>query len=145
MFARSYKSIPRLALIAAVTVTLCACQSDNPDRSGLLEPYRIDLPQGNYVTQEMLQQVKPGMNREQVRYALGSPLLLQAFRNDRWDYVFRYQHANGRADARRVAVFFKDDKVALIKADPLPARDDASDPALPGANRTARSAPAVSN
>ncbi len=117
-------------LLAALLLTACA--SNDPDRSGLLEPYRANLPQGNYVTQEMLRQVRPGMNREQVRFALGSPLLLQAFRTDRWDYVYRFQHASGRADVRRVIVRFDDDKVSVIEADQLPIRDDANDPALPG-------------
>ena len=114
------------------TFGLTACASNDPDRSGLLEPYRANLPQGNYVTQEMLRQVRPGMNREQVRFALGSPLLLQSFRTDRWDYVYRFQHASGRADVRRVIVRFDDDKVSVIESDQLPVRDDASDPALPG-------------
>lgn len=128
-------AVPVIALAVIASLVLSGCQSDNPDRSGLFEPYRIDMPQGNYVTQEMVQQLTPGMSREQVRFVLGSPLLLQTFRSDRWDYVFRYQHANGRADSRRVAILFKDEKVAKIEADPLPQRDDASDPALPGAKR----------
>jgi outer membrane protein assembly factor BamE len=124
----------RLACFALmpVFVLLTACASDDPDRSGVFEPYRINLPQGNYVTQEMLRQVRPGMSREQVRFALGSPLLNQTFRADRWDYVYRFQHASGRSEVRRVMIRFADEKVAQIEADALPVRDDASDPALPG-------------
>lgn len=125
------------ALLALMLPLLLAsgCTSRDPNRSGLFEPYRFDLPQGNYVTREMLDQIKAGMNREQVRFALGSPLLQNTFRTDRWDYVFRYQHANGQADLRRVTIRFKDEQVAAIEADELPQRDDASDPALPGARR----------
>ena len=116
----------------AIALLLSSCASNDPDRSGLLEPYRANLPQGNYVTQEMLRQVRPGMNREQVRFALGSPLLIHSFRTDRWDYVYRFQHASGRADVRRVIIRFADEKVSVIESDQLPVRDDADDPALPG-------------
>jgi outer membrane protein assembly factor BamE len=133
-FTKTLKPVSRVAprAVVLVVLALAGCASDDPDRSGLFEPYRANLPQGNYVTQEMLRQVKPGMNREQVRFALGSPLLMQTFRTDRWDYVYRFQHANGRADVRRIIIRFADEKVSIIEADQLPVRDDADDPALPG-------------
>lgn len=122
----------RMALALAVASTLTACASTDRDRSGLLEPYRIDLPQGNYLTREMLGQVKLGMTRDQVRFALGSPLLTDVFLPDRWNYVFRYQHANGSAETRRVVIVFRNDRVAQVEADPLPRAEDPNDPALPG-------------
>lgn len=125
------RALGRIGL-ALGTVALVACTSSDPNRSGLFEPYRVSLPQGNYVTRDMLDQVKAGMTREQVRLALGSPLLNHVFRDDRWDYVFRLQHANRRAELRRVTILFKDDKVATIEADALPQRDDPNDPTLPG-------------
>jgi outer membrane protein assembly factor BamE len=121
-----------LAIGAALLLSSAGCASSSGSGSGLLKPYRIDIPQGNYLTQEMVDQVKPGMRRQQVRVALGSPLLDQMFRDDRWDYVFRYQHANGRSEMRHVTVFFKDDVVSEIRADELPQHEDPSDPALPG-------------
>lgn len=130
---------PRMALclgVLALSLALGACASKDTTRSGLFEPYRIDIPQGNYVTQQMLDQVKDGMSREQVRFALGSPLLVNPFRTDQWDYVYRYQHANGRADVRRVAIRFADNRVSGIQADALPQRDDNTDPALPGYRST---------
>ena len=121
------------ALLALVSLmTLAGCGTSRDRSSGLFEPYKIDLPQGNYVTREMLDKVTNGMSREQVRYTLGSPLLNPLFRPNRWDYVFRYQYASGKAELRRVVILFTDDKVASIKADDLPMRDDTSDPALPG-------------
>lgn len=104
--------------------------------SGLFAPYRVDIPQGNYLDRSMVAQVKPGMTREQVRFALGTPLHVDPFRPDRWDYVFRFQHANLEAELRRVTVFFKDDKVERVQADPLPAANDPTDPALPGTRRS---------
>lgn len=110
---------------------LAGCAGD-ANRAGLFSPYRISIPQGNYVTQEMLTQVKEGMTREQVRYVLGTPLVEDAFHPGRWDYVFRYQHPSGRADLRHATVEFASDRVSKVSSVDLPARDDPNDPALPG-------------
>ena len=132
----------RLAAAALVLAVAGAgaggCSSQSSDRSGLFQPYRSDLPQGNYVTREMLDRVTPGMTRTQVRAALGTPLLEPMFRDNRWDYVFRYVHASGRSEKRHVTIIFSDDKVASIQADELPLREDPTDPALPGARAPSR-------
>lgn len=116
----------------AIALAAAGCAQHDPNRSGLFEPYRTDLPQGNYLTQQTLAQVKEGMSREQVRFALGTPLLRHVFHPDRWDYVFRYQFPNGRAELRRATIVFRDDRVAAIEAEALPAKEDPDDPALPG-------------
>src|SRR5690606_24560152 len=51
-----------LALAIAGASLLGACASRDSSRSGFFEPHRIDLPQGNYITGEMLDKVKPGMS-----------------------------------------------------------------------------------
>ena len=119
-----------MALVAAAAATGCASRPS--ERSGLLEPYRISIPQGNYVTREMIEQVKPGMTPEQVRFALGTPLVTDPFHPDRWEYVFRYQYASGRTVLRHATVFFADGKLARVEDNDLPERDDPNDPALPG-------------
>ena len=121
------------AVLVGVLLVVSGCALRSADSSGLFEPYRTDLPQGNYLTQEMVDQIKPGMTREQVKFALGAPLLAPVFRTDRWDYVFRYQRANGSSELRSVLVTFKDDKVAQVRVTgTLPANANSGDPALPG-------------
>lgn len=124
----------RITLLACALIALviAGCAAKDSRSSGLLEPYRVDLPQGNYLTREMVAQVKPGMTPDQVRLALGSPLLIDVFRPDRWVYVFRYQHPSGEALTRRATVFFRDDRVERIDAQEMPGREDPNDPALPG-------------
>lgn len=75
---------------------------------GFLKPYRIDIQQGNFVSKEMVAQLKPGMTRDQVRFVLGTPLLTDVFHTDRWDYEFRLAKGNGELMNSRVSVFFKD-------------------------------------
>jgi outer membrane protein assembly factor BamE len=109
--------------------TLVGCQSNDPNRSGIFQPYRVDIPQGNYVTKEMLALVKPGMSQQQVKFALGAPLLTPVFNADRWDYVFRHQFINGTSDLKRVVIRFKDGKVGTIEADELPGQAAPTGPA----------------
>lgn len=85
-----------------------------------LTPYRVDIGQGNYISESMASQLKEGMTREQVRAVLGTPLLVDPFRNDRWDYVFDIRRGDGRKERRRFSVFFKDNLLASWGGDPLP-------------------------
>lgn len=87
-----------------------------------LSPHKIDIQQGNYVTQDMVDKLKPGMTRAQVRFALGTPLVVDLFRNDRWDYVYVYQKGGTVTEHRRLAVFFKEDRLDRVEGDVVPAR-----------------------
>jgi outer membrane protein assembly factor BamE len=83
-----------------------------------LTPHRIEIQQGNYVTQDMVSKLTPGMTRDQVRYVLGTPLVTDIFHADRWEYVFRRQRADSReVEHRRISVFFADDKLQRVEGD----------------------------
>lgn len=82
-----------------------------------LKPYRIDVQQGNYVTQEMLAKLKPGMTRSQVRFALGTPLIVDPFRNDRWDYFYMMHKAGELTEQRVVTAIFRGDELLRIEGD----------------------------
>ena len=100
----------------------------------VISPHRIEIQQGNYLTQEMVSQLKPGMTKEQVRYVLGTPLVVDVFRDDRWDYVFVRQRANKReVEQRHIAIHFTDGKLARIDGDVV---------AMPSLNPGAAGAPA---
>ena len=84
-------------------------------------PYRPDIQQGNFVSEEMLSQLKAGMTRDQVRFIFGSALLADPFHADRWDYAFRMAKGSGEITTSRVIVFFdKDGKVARWEGGNLP-------------------------
>ncbi len=88
--------------------------------------YKIDIQQGNLITQEQLAKVKPGMNRLDVRNALGTPLLQDAFHANRWDYYFSDDRATkygpfGRESQRfQITILFADDKVSKIEGEASP-------------------------
>ena len=73
--------------------------------------YKIEIQQGNVITQEMVNKLKPGMTRSQVRFALGSPMISDAFHENRWDYVYRLEQRGRLVEQRHLAVFFEGDKL----------------------------------
>lgn len=89
----------------------------------------IDIQQGNAVTQEMVAKLQPGMTRNQVRFVLGTPLLVDPFRADRWDYFYSYSKGGKLIEQRRFIVFFKDDKLDRIEGDVIAAKPVADKPA----------------
>ena len=95
---------------------LAAC-STAPQITSYLSPYRIDVRQGNFVTQDMVAQLKPGLSREQVRFILGSPLVADMFHVDRGDYVYRFQPGHGEVEQRTLTVFFQDNKLTRVAGD----------------------------
>jgi outer membrane protein assembly factor BamE len=86
----------------------------------IFSPYRPNIQQGNFVSQEMLAQLKVGQSRDQVKFILGTPLLTDIFHADRWDYPFYLARGNGELTTSRVTVFFKDDKVERFDGGNLP-------------------------
>ena len=88
---------------------------------GWLAPYRIDIQQGNFVSQEMVAQLKRGMTKDQVRFLLGTPLVTDIFHADRWDYVYFLDRPGKPRVRRRLAVLFEDGKLARLEGDVVPA------------------------
>jgi outer membrane protein assembly factor BamE len=105
--------------IVILVLLLAGCK-DVPMLPGL-GPHKIDIQQGNYVTQQMVAKLKPGMTRAQVRFVLGTPLVVDMFRNDRWDYVYVYQKQGTVTEHRKMTVVFQDDKLARVEGDVVPA------------------------
>ena len=82
-----------------------------------ITPYKPEIQQGNYLSQEAIAQVKPGMSKEQVRFLLGTPLLTDIFHAERWDYVYWREDVRGKREERRMALFFADGKLDRIVGD----------------------------
>ena len=102
---------------------LLGCSSfDNASNRlvNVASPYRMDVVQGNVITREQVEVLKPGMSRIQVREIMGTPLLASVFHADRWDFVFTLKRQNTQPQVRTVTVFFKNDALERFVADPLP-------------------------
>jgi outer membrane protein assembly factor BamE len=117
--AQSRVELMRKLLTLPLVLAFAGCKQ-LPDVPTIISPYKIDIQQGNVVTQEMLAKLKVGMTRAQVRFALGSPLVVDPFRTDRWDYVYSFQKQGKEAERRRVTVIFDEDKLVRIAGDVVP-------------------------
>jgi len=107
----------RHALLAAALLAVLAACSSAPRIPGIT-PYKMDIQQGNFVSQEMVAQLKQGMSREQVRAILGTPLVADIFHPERWDYVYWREAPDGKREERRVALFFSsDNKLERVAGD----------------------------
>ncbi len=114
---------PMLLLCTLLGVSLLSgCESLQRTDSlfGFITPYRIDIVQGNAITQEQAAQIKPGLSRLQVRDVLGTPLMTDPFHANRWDYIFTLRRPGAEAQRRSVVVYFEGDVVKSIEAPPLP-------------------------
>jgi outer membrane protein assembly factor BamE len=109
-------SIPSRSALALSLVALAGCQSlQSADNFlGVITPYKVEVVQGNVVTQEQAVAVKPGMSRAQVRDILGSPLLTDPFHQNRWDYVFTIRRQGAEPQHRRVVVLFEGETLKSI-------------------------------
>lgn len=93
---------------------------DRPIMSRLFNPYRPDTVQGNFVSKEQLDSIRAGMNKEQVRQILGTPLVLDMFHPNRWDYIFSYRSGETqKVEIRKVTLQFNGLQLAKIDADTL--------------------------
>lgn len=121
------------AAIVALALALTACQTQSPTPSPLVKfvddyipiitqfgVYRLDINQGNYLSQDMVDRLKVGQTKPQVRGVLGTPLVVSAFRDNRWDYVYEFRRAGRVREHRQFTVYFKDDLLARWEGDEMP-------------------------
>ena len=102
-----------ILLVLFLPPFLAAC---NPLRA--LSVYTIEIQQGNYLSQEAVSKLQAGMTRDQVRFVLGTPLLVDIFHDNRWDYVYRRRRADSReVEERRLSVFFENDRLVRVEGD----------------------------
>lgn len=108
---------PALVLSALL---LAGCSSLNP--LNWFSAHRMDIQQGNYVTEDVVARVKPGMNRSQVRFLLGTPLLTDIFHANRWDYLYRIERPGKPLEEKSLVVYFNaNDQVERIEGQAFPA------------------------
>ena len=106
-----------LSLAVAISVAACSWVPN-------ISPHRMEIQQGNFVSQEMVAQLKPGMSKDQVKFILGTPLIADVFHADRWDYVFTRIRANSRElEQRRIAVYFEGGKLKRVDGDVVASGD----------------------
>ena len=95
---------------------LTGCGSTIPT----VKPFKMDIQQGNVVTSKMLLQLRPGMTKSQVKFIMGSPLLVDSFHTNRWDYFYQMRRAGKIVEQRRVILDFDKDLLTKVRGDVVP-------------------------
>jgi len=88
--------------------------------------HKMTIRQGNLLNQDMIDQLRPGLNRSQVRYILGTPLIADTFDQSRWDYYYSIKRPGKEELRERVSIYFTDDKLSHFSGDYLPSSIAAS-------------------
>jgi outer membrane protein assembly factor BamE len=107
-------------LCCAAVLALTACSTIEKYTPSWMQVYKIDVNQGNYLSQDMVDKLKVGMSKQQVKLVLGTPLVTSAFRDNRWDYVYEFERQGKMREHRNFTVWFAEDKLARWEGDQMP-------------------------
>lgn len=124
-----------IVLAVSTTLLLGACSStaNKPTLvkekedivTRVFNPYRPDMVQGNVISKDLLESIRPGMSKDQVRAILGTPLINDIFHVNRWDFVFLYRKGDTEErQQRRVTLIFEGTKLATIDSEALPSEKE---------------------
>jgi len=110
----------RALLLSLLLMSMTACGF-----IGFPGVYKINIEQGNIVTQEDVDKLEQGMTRRQVRFILGTPLIEDTFDRERWDYHYEIMRGDRMLTQREFTVFFDGDRLKSVSGDykPVWARD----------------------
>ncbi|HZY17264.1 MAG TPA: outer membrane protein assembly factor BamE [Ramlibacter sp.] len=116
---------PGLALGLCAAVAGCGTVDGASRRiADAITPYKVEIVQGNFISREQVELLKPGMGRQQVREILGTPLVTSVFHADRWDYVFTLRRQGVEPQARRLTVFFRGETLDRVEGDTMPSESE---------------------
>ena len=93
----------------------CSRSYDGSFNAPLL--HKIDIQQGNVIDQKMLNKLAPGMDKKQVKFIMGTPVLIDPFHNERWEYVYSFQEGGKVREQRHITLHFENGKLAYISGD----------------------------
>ncbi|MCP4284271.1 MAG: outer membrane protein assembly factor BamE [Gammaproteobacteria bacterium] len=124
-------------IVATLLATGCSTVRDTTSSIGDVIPnslartslfYKIDVQQGNSIDQLKVSRLEPGMSKNQAQFIMGTPILVDVFHQDRWDYYYSMQRGNGESEQKHIALFFKDDRLVRTEGDVRPKPIDDMEP-----------------
>ena len=111
-----YGRLQALTLLGAALLVSC----NNVGSMDFPGVYKIGIAQGNIITQDMVDQLRPGMSKRQVVFVMGTPLVRDPYHQDRWDYIYSFQPGGGVRGQERISVLFVDDELVSFTGDFVP-------------------------
>lgn len=113
-----------LLTIVCSSLLVSGCAFKRPK---LPRVHKLTVQQGNVITQDMIDKLKPGMTRSQVAFIMGEPVARNPFNEDRWDYVYTIELPGIFQNSQKVSLFFVDDVLAYFTGDLVPSDKQAAD------------------
>jgi outer membrane protein assembly factor BamE len=105
---------PLFSFSLMTSLTLVSCSTVLNNLPGV---YTLEIQQGNIIDQAMIDQLRPGMNKRQVLYIMGSPMLDNVFHKNRWDYLYSNQPSGEGRVQKRISIYFENDQISGIQGD----------------------------
>jgi outer membrane protein assembly factor BamE len=99
--------------IVLVSLLLASC-SNMSAYLPTFTPYKVEIRQGNLITQDMRARLKLGMSQTQVRAVLGAPLINDPYHANRWDYIYRLEQRSELVENQRLTLYFEKGVLARI-------------------------------
>ena len=122
--AQGRRRLPRIALCMACAALVAGCAMPKPKMPKISfkmpRVHKVTVQQGNVITQEMIDRLKPGMTREQVAFVMGEPVVRNTFNQDRWDYVYTIEAPGRFEDEKRVTLYFQNGLLSSFAGDYAP-------------------------
>lgn len=103
----------RLLITLTLPLVLAACASGTAPQ--FMQVYQMDINQGNILSEEKVARLRPGMSEDEVRFLLGSPMLVDIFHSNRWDYVYYKKAGKDEPEQKRVSLFFENGRLSRIE------------------------------
>ncbi|MDP6375325.1 MAG: outer membrane protein assembly factor BamE [Pseudomonadales bacterium] len=109
-------------ILLAAALALAACSFSMPKLPKLSMPrvHKITIQQGNVITQDMIDRLKPGMTRSQVAFIMGEPIIRNTFNDDRWDYIYTVEVPGYFNNTQRMSIFFENEALSYFTGDYAP-------------------------
>ncbi len=76
--------------------------------------HKMDIEQGNIITQEEVSKLHRGMSETQVKNVMGTPMLMNIFSPNRIDYVYSFKAGHGDTKVTRVICTFEHGRLSEI-------------------------------
>jgi outer membrane protein assembly factor BamE len=111
LFKYQFINMKKLAVLCFSLIFLAACSRSFDGGYNVPLLYKVDIQQGNVIEQDMINKLRPGMDKNQVKFIMGTPVIVDPFHNDRWEYIFSFQEGGGIREQRHITLHFNDDEI----------------------------------
>lgn len=114
-------SIRAMRILIPMIASLCLLSGCGISNIKIPKLYKVAIQQGNVITQDMVDKLKPGMTRRQVAFVMGEPVIQDPFDDTKWVYLYSIDVPGVFNQESRLILFFdENDLLTVISGDYAP-------------------------